>query len=228
MTAPGQTPAPSAHVISDPQTAPRLMLGWTMRYLAPFLGQEVTLSEAARELDVTLPRLHYQVRRLLEGGLLSVRGGLRGRRRVRLYRAVADTFFVPFELMPAETVAAGMAKADLPWLGLFLRSLERVRQDYPGEWGMWIGRGAAGGIHASIGQHAQGWSLEAPELPAVLLGGWVTDLQLDHDDAKALQRELGEVTRRYLGRGGNQRYLLQLRLAPLLADDQALPGVTSR
>ncbi len=221
--------------VTDPQVVPRLMNGWEMRYLAPFMGREATLSGAARELGVSLPRLHYQVNKLLGEGLLRLtRTERRAGHRVKLYRAVADAFFVPFDLMPREGVEEVMASADEPWRTFFLQSLARVWREHPGRWGMHIAREGDGGIRAGIvrrtehGRKQAPWSLEDAEMPAVLLGGWVTDLALDFEDAKALQRELGAVVARYLNRHGAQRYLLQTRLAPLRAEGGAVPRVTVR
>lgn len=215
--------------LTEPRAA-RLLNGWEVRYLAPFLGREATMSQAARELGVSVSRLHYQVRRLREGGLLRVsRVERRGKRELRVYRAVADRLFIPFERMPSESVEVALAGADQPWLTLFLRSLARVWRENPGEWGMRLERTATGHVRASVVPHPDSEAgLEEEALPAVFVGGWVTDLHLDFEDARALRRELGEVLERYLGRGGAGRYLLQLRLAPLLEDAPDLPRITLR
>ncbi|WP_133161863.1 hypothetical protein [Deinococcus koreensis] len=216
--------------MTDPAVVPRLVDGWELRYLAPFMGREVTLSEAARELGVSLPRLHYQARKLCAEGLVRVlRVERRRRHAVKIYRAVADVFFVPFALISSESVAVAMARADLPWRPLFLRSLEQVWREHPGEWGMQLERTDLGAVRATIvpapGQQGR---LTSPEMPAVALGGWVTDLMLDFEDAKALQRDLAALLARYEGRRGSGRYLMQLRLAPLLADPGEVPNVTLR
>ena len=70
--------------------------------------------------------------------------------------------------------------------------------------------------------------LSDAHMPTMHLGGWITDLRLDFHEAKALQRELGEVLERYVGRRGAERYLLQVRLAPLPGGLGDVPGVTLR
>lgn len=216
--------------LSDPQAAPLLMGGWEMRYLAPFLGREATLTQAARELGVGLSRLDYQVRKLRRLGLLRVsRVERRGRRELKVYSAVAERVFVPFAAMSDATVEAALAKADQPWLGLFLRALARVWREHPGPWGMRLERTPGGQVRASIVPHPDADAgLEDPALPPLFLGGWVTDLQLDPGDARAMRQELSAVLARYLERGGAGRYLLQLRLAPLHGEVSGLPGVTLR
>jgi DNA-binding Lrp family transcriptional regulator len=216
------------HLILDPVTAPRLLGSWEMRYLAPFMGGEVTLSEAARELHVSLPRLHYQVRKLLDEGLLQVRT-VRRTRTVKVYRAVAESFYVPFELMPSESVEVALAKADSPWLDYFLQSVSQVWRDHPSRWGIRIERGSSGGIVTRVTPHPDGErDILDPDFPALQLGGWVTDLRLDHHQAKKLQLELSELLERYSSQAGSGRYLLQLRLAPMPADAAQLPRVTWR
>lgn len=61
-----------------------------------------SLSQLQRMFGLSLSKLHYHVGRLVESGLLSVsRVEPRGGRAIRYYRAVADTFVVPQELLPA-------------------------------------------------------------------------------------------------------------------------------
>lgn len=70
----------------------------------------------------------------------------RGRRELKVYRAVADAVFVPFELMPSETVEVALAQVDGPWLTFFLRGLARVWREHPGEWGMRLEGTGDGGV----------------------------------------------------------------------------------
>lgn len=214
--------------ITDPEVTPRLLANWNLRYLAPFLGREASLSDAAAELGVSRTRMHYQLRRLLAGALLhQTRVETRGRHRVKLYRAVAEVVFLPFDFTRYETVEIALARASEPWRSLFLHSLMQVWKDHPGEWGTRIERAGAGGIRATLTRQAgRDWSPEEPDFPAVLLGGWVTDLALDFGDAKAFQAELSELVRRHLGRGGAQRYMLQVRLAPFPPDREPALQVT--
>ena len=69
------------------------------RFLEPFLGRERSASQAARELGVPIDTLLYRVKRFLEAGLLEiVREEPRAGRPIKIYRTVADGFYVPFEL----------------------------------------------------------------------------------------------------------------------------------
>lgn len=68
------------------------------RFFHPFLGREKTVSQAAAEVGCKLNAMHYRVKTFLEVGLLKViREEKRAGRPVKVYRSVADAFFVPFQ-----------------------------------------------------------------------------------------------------------------------------------
>lgn len=84
-----QTPE-QARLLSDPATT---------RYIEPFLGRERSVSEAAAELGVRIDTLLYRVGKFLDAGLLEiVRTEPRAGRPIKIYRTVADGFYVPFGL----------------------------------------------------------------------------------------------------------------------------------
>lgn len=69
------------------------------RFFYPFLGRERTVSQAAAEAGCKLSAMHYRVGTFVEAGLLKVvREQKRAGRPVKVYRSVADAFFVPFQL----------------------------------------------------------------------------------------------------------------------------------
>lgn len=79
-----------AKLLSDPVA---------VTYLAPFLARERSASEAAEELGVEIDTLLYRIRTFLTADLLEiVREVPRAGRPIKIYRTVADGFFVPFEL----------------------------------------------------------------------------------------------------------------------------------
>ena len=211
--------------MADPLGAACLIDPKALAYLAPFTGRERTASEVAAELGVTLPRLHYQLTRLLGAGLIQVvREVPRAGRALKVYGA-APAFFVPFEATDHETLEAAISRATRAWQQRFVRSVVYSVLEIPGRWGLRVFRDETGVLVLEPG-HApdRPWDLLADDSPAVLPGGWATDLQLDFEDAKALQRELAAIGRKYLGRGGSQRYLLQLNLAPLHEEGKAASG----
>lgn len=100
------------------------------RYLEPFIGQQRTAGEAARELGVSLERLLYHLRQLRAAGLLlEVGARRRAGRPERLYRAVADAFIVPFGLTPFADLEEQYQRQSAPLERLERRaSIRRLRE----------------------------------------------------------------------------------------------------
>ena len=72
--------------------------------LSPFVGAARTASSVARELEMPLNTLLYGLKGLLEVGLIEVtHEERRAGRAVKHYRAVAEAFFLPYAVTPAET-----------------------------------------------------------------------------------------------------------------------------
>src|SRR5690606_26192893 len=108
-------PAPTATVmvVTDPIAAKAILDPDTRLYLAPFIGRAASISQAAsgsgEKENTTLKR----VRRFVELGLLEVVAELpRAGRPIKLYRSVAEVFFVPFEATGAESLEAALAERD--------------------------------------------------------------------------------------------------------------------
>lgn len=92
-------------VIEDADAARALADPEEQRYLLPFIREELSLSEAARRLEVKPNALLYHIDKLLALGLLEVaRVEPRRGRASKLYRASAERFFIPFSLTQADTV----------------------------------------------------------------------------------------------------------------------------
>src|SRR5690606_31050813 len=86
-----------------------------------------------------------RVRRFRELGLLKVAAVVpRAGRSIKLYRAVADTFFVPFEATDAESLEVALAERDRFAEDLLRRNVVKARLDYIGTWGTRIYRDARG------------------------------------------------------------------------------------
>jgi hypothetical protein len=75
-----------------------------VKYLQPFLLAEYSLSEAAKRLSISKTRMSYWVTKMQEFNLINVvRIEKRGKHNVPIYRATADVFRVPLELLPIES-----------------------------------------------------------------------------------------------------------------------------
>jgi len=213
-------PARLTRIVSDPAAAEALTDQTTLRHLAPFLGRTLSVSEAARETGEKANTTLKRVQRFLELGLLEVVGERkRAGRPIKLYRTVADVFFVPFEATHAESLEAALAERDAYWERLLRRNVVRTRSERLGTWGTRFYRDARGRVQVqtAVTPDANATTL-APDAPAVL-SLWRDQLTLDFEDAKALQREMFALVQRYQQKRGSQRYLVRMGLAPVLEEE---------
>ena len=95
-------PLSRAFRVSDPKMAVALCDPLRRRVVLLLAARERSLGELADAVGVELKRLHYHVGALQALGLVVVAGRrARAGRPVKLYRAVAEAFFVPAEAMTA-------------------------------------------------------------------------------------------------------------------------------
>ena len=186
------------------------------RLLEPFMARECTVAKAAKELGVATNSLLYRVKRFQGAGLLRVvREEKRAGRAVKVYRSVADAFYVPFALTRAETLEALLWGLDSPLRALLYRNVARVMTQPETELGLIVWRAAEGEVRTrfSAGPDRLFDPLEQGA-PSTLLF-WSPEVWLEPNDAKLLLREMTDLIGRYHGRGGRGRYLLHLGLSPL-------------
>lgn len=206
-----------AVVITDPEAAAALIDPVTLHRLAPFIGRSLSVSQAAADAGEKANTTLKRVRRFVDLGLLEVAAEVaRPGRAIKLYRAVADVFFVPFEATGAESLEAALAERERYSERLLRRNVVQARLDTMGTWGTRIYRDSRGRlqVQTALTPTSNVTSLD-PTAPAVL-SAWRDSLTLDFDDAKALQGEMFALLQRYLEKDGAQRYVVHLAMAPLL------------
>ena len=195
-----------------------------VRRLEPFMKRERTLSEAAEELGVKLPALLYHVKKFVDLGLLVVvREVSRKGRAVKVYRATADTFFVPFQLTPSETLGRLLFDLSAAGEARFHREAARALQADTPVWGLYLTCGRKGAeivlVPSELG-YTQSYidALFGPEMPAVFTGDG--EVRLDFQTAKAFQNDLLELFTRYRRQATEkgQLYGYRLGLTPLHDD----------
>ena len=199
-------------------------------YLTPFLARERSASEAARELGVGIDTLLYRIRTFLAADLLEIVDEVpRAGRPIKIYRSVADGFFVPFELTDYAEVeeqaraslrdgeeaivrAASSAARRVGFRGRVLYRLPdgEVMQQAAGEGGETVEIGDAEALRRIPGPAYEAFSAE---------------LQLTDDDSKDLLLELYALYDRYRQRsaerereGRGRSFVVRFQLA---ADDDA-------
>ncbi len=201
--------------IENPEACAVLADREQLRLLSAFLGKENTISSAAQELEVNSTKLYKQVQQFLKLGLVKIsRLERRAGRAIKYYRSSADQFFIPFRTHPPELIGQQNREHHTR---LFAQGLERVycQEEFTEQdWGAITATMPGGGVYLSIANSkGQQWDYLDPDAPAVV-SGW-HQIQLDFEDAKAMQCEMIEVMLRYMGKGGNRRYLLGLFLTDI-------------
>lgn len=211
---------PRTAVVRDERQARLLLDATTRAQLAPFLGRPRSVGEAAADTGEKSNTVFRRVRRFEAAGLVEVAETVPRRGRpLRRYRAIADVFFVPFEASAAEDLEAALADREAWVASLLRRSVVRARREAIGVWGTRIYRDVRGRVQVQMAVRPDADAdPPGPEGPAVL-SAWRDALELDHHDAKALQRELLELLNRYQAKRGAQRYVIHLGLAPVSPDD---------
>ncbi|MGL5819484.1 MAG: hypothetical protein ACRCYR_18120 [Phycicoccus sp.] len=192
-----------------------------MRFLAPFMRQELTVSEAAERLEVSASYLLPRVRRLHRLGLLRIlREEPRKGRAVKVYRA-ATAYHVPLTLISIER---GARASETYWHDTWWRSFEAAllaalaEAPRPGAIVRCDDRGRATiDVADDLGSV---WDPHERLQPAVVYTWRAPRLTLDR--AKRLQAELGDVIEKYVREPDprGQRYVVGAHLAPL----RDLPG----
>jgi hypothetical protein len=203
--------AASSLRVTDPKQAQVLADPHSLKFLTPFVGRERTASVAANELGVSLQRMLYWVKRLLALGLIAQ---TQQRRQTRHYRAVADTFFVPFNATDAETGEQLLERWNRPWHDIFVGNFLRELAGAAPEFGVRLERDGED-VHVALAStQERDFNFFDPNLPSVL-DGWVTNLYLDPRDAKAMLLEVLGVYLKYRNRTGAQRYIARASFAPM-------------
>lgn len=198
--------------VRDPAMAVLLVNPKALAALTPFLGQELSLSEAALRAGLKLPSMTYWVKKLLATGLLrQTRRRARAGSAVAYYQSIGGSFYVPFALLPAAVVAAFQQRNFDELQRRLDDALVEVYGPWGGAWGLRIGLHATGKAIVSQVTGA-GQTLDPAAFAAFSL--W-DGLLLHPDDARNLQRDLYAVLQRYRLRPGSQTYLVRIAVAPI-------------
>ena len=209
------------YVIEDTDAARVLADVEKRRYLLPFIREELSLSEAARRLDVKPTALLYHVNKLLALGLLEVaQVKSRRGRSSKLYRASAERFFIPFSLTQAATVQSLSLGTNLRFEKAFQHDLISAEMDIGDDWGIAIYVMDDGGLSVDLTTSREHPAEDtafilAADHPAIW-SCWL-EINLGLEEAKTLQHELIALWERYkqLRNPDKPSYTLRLGLAPV-------------
>lgn len=191
--------------------------------LHTFMPEGISLTDAAKKLDMKLNTLLYQVNRLSKLGILEVCGTKKqSGKTVKLYRAVAKRFAVPFELTSATTSQELISQiAQIPLEG-FMASIVAARREQIAEWVILIGYSHENnGLTINLTpkqktvedyQNYKQKRNDDPNSPVAFFNS--TDFDLSFEDAKAFEKEMKALVDKYHKKStdGMQRYVAILGL----------------
>ena len=202
------------------EAAATLLLNNKTRWLiSPFVGEKKSVKEASEQMGMKLASYYVYVKRFERAGLIEVvEVQPRAGRAIKLYKTVADEFFIPHTVSPLlayyEKLEDDYQK--LLWQGI-LKALE-AGSEAMGAWGFKLYKHPKAGL-AITGARSQDeeWDLLAEK--SAILPYW-RRLKLSREKAKALQHELHEVLDRYIVEQDeldDYSYLVRVAMAPLPA-----------
>lgn len=221
--------------MTDPAAVRLLMRGRTRQVLGAFLAGESSVSGAARRTGIDLRIVHRTVLALHSAGLLQiVREKRRAGRAIKIYAAVAPSFFVPFSATDAATLDELSGSYAGHYAELFgqasAREFERLNHEQAAgrEWGV--------RLYLALEGHWQtDTSYEGAELidaavryqgPVGLMLDADVSVTLSEEEAKVVQRELILMLMRlrplsleHRREGMGKPYLLRLGLVPITAEE---------
>ena len=214
-----ETSASSTLVVTDLEMAKVLSSLEHLRYIVPFLAQERTVGEVTAELDSHLSTTYRRVQRYCDLGILDVvREKPRKGKPLKVYRAAADAFFIPFQLTDEQSSAPWYEQ----WNQDFQRGFKHAFGNQLGDWGRRIHRkDGVFTIDLAKGPAEDLNPLE-PDMPAYFNRSH-DSLYLDFTEAKTLQGELDALFEKYMKHKGQQRYIMRLSFVPVPEDTEIMP-----
>ncbi|MBB2893517.1 hypothetical protein [Flexivirga oryzae] len=195
--------------ITDPVMVRSLLRDGAAHYLAPFLHEDHSVSEAAELLRTPLTKVHYWVRSLCDAGLLHVVSEQpRKGRPIKRYRAIATEFVVPAEALPEDYFA-----------GVMRRSNEDMIDALAAAAPEWV---IGGDFRVSASSPTRGSQdrvlREGTGLAAVTHQSGCS-LRITEDEARELAEEIRDLRDRWIARSADEsdleRYQLDIALAPM-------------
>lgn len=208
--------------LRDPKLAAMLLEANTLRYLEPFVDDSRSADEVAKEMNISLNTLLYQIKRLIQLGFLELSSQTPRRGRpIKRYRAVAKAFFIPFDATHFDTFSQMLLREYEPLYQRFIEgflsaAVQMVNQNAGQDIGMNISKedGRFTVRHGTNPLRSVHLNPLEPTAPAILLL-WQDQLRLDFETAKTMQAELFEILEKYRAQDGSGSYIAHIALAPI-------------
>ena len=208
----------STILIDDPQIADFLLNYQTQQLLHPFLGSEESVANAAQSLNMSISALLYRVQKMQKWQLLQIsREERRAGRAIKMYSSTSNSYFVPFGVASAETLALYLTETKQYFEQKFTQNVAEVLRRADEDWGMRVFKDENGRIRTQMAIYPD-HVVELGQMNRAMFDFYYPDLQLDQADADALQQELGELFQKYAAKKGAHRYMIHLGLTPIVTD----------
>lgn len=143
MTAPDSG---SFYTVTNNRQAQLLTEPKSKEFFKPFLAQERSVTQAAKELGCNLNTMLYRVKKLRAAKLLRVaRKEKRKGREIKYYRSIHDAYFIPFRLTTYATLEERLeAQAEPIFANLINAYAHALKQNE--RFGNYLLRGPTGGV----------------------------------------------------------------------------------
>jgi hypothetical protein len=197
---------PSEKVLRDAASISLVTDRRVLRFLAPFLREEHSLTTAAAVLGKSPSTLAYWVPQLVRAKLIEHRGDVRraGRAMPR-YRATAQAFVVPYRSVPFDRRVALLDGGRYSVMHKLLDGIDEALAQAD-EFSLKISAPREGGISVVTMESA------AQRADQPFTDSWFT-IMLDDADAAEFARALEELYERYAHRGGAHKFYAHLGIA---------------
>jgi hypothetical protein len=199
-------------VINSRQAVEVLLDSRQREALLPFVGNRLSVSQAAAQTGESANTMLYRVRRWQRLGLLLEVGSTRHKTRtVRLYSASAQAFFVPYRATNAESLGKAAQQVYVPMFAQLIEQYAKAGEQMSEHWGIrfenvggvWSMRPQKSGLDSSPASNAAS--------PVALLK--VVRLRLGNQQAKALHNEMSVLLQKYQHEDAGKEYQIVLAMA---------------
>ena len=208
-------------IVEDLDAGKILLSRYQRQFIRPFLSQECSLGEAAKLLGVKTNTMYYYVKKLLNANLIeqareeTVKG-----RNIVFYRAVSDTFLVPFSGTAYTTFSELLYEIANP--DTFTKNIAKVLEEMTPSWGIRLSEEKVEIVPIRLDNEVNPMHLEQLlQIDTTAFWGSADTLTLDFEDAKALQQDIAELVKKYKLKDSSRgvKYFLTLGFTPIYFDE---------
>jgi hypothetical protein len=200
---------------------------WKM--LEPFIDRATTLSEAAKQAQVSLRKMYSFAQQLLRASLIRVvKIEPRKGRSLKYYRAVASHFFIAFEdleMTLEENLKLTHRKleesAHRSLTRHIQKTFDKAEEDGSGVWGRVYGPDADGSFSQLSLASENGWTKEAEVWLREDIAPFITGvgvLKLSYEQVRNFRNLFNDLNKKYLKPTGDKTYYISLRMVELERD----------